>query len=37
MHYAMAYYYDHCMEIDGGIEADEAFRRNNPFLEQEDL
>lgn len=33
---AMAYYYDHRSEIDGSIEADEAFaeafRRNNPSL-----
>jgi len=35
---AMAYYYDHRSEIDGSIEADEAFaeafRRNNPSLLQ---
>ena len=33
---ALAYYYDHRSEIDGSIEADEAFaeafRRNNPSL-----
>ena len=33
---AMAYYYDHRSEIDGNIEADEAFaeafRRDNPSL-----
>ena len=38
---AMAYYYDHRDEIDGGIEDDsayaEAFRRNNPSLLQEKL
>lgn len=37
-HAAMAYYYDHRSEIDGSIEADEAFaeafRRNNPLLLQ---
>ena len=36
VHAAMAYYYDHRSEIDGGIEADEAFaeaiRRHNPSL-----
>jgi uncharacterized protein (DUF433 family) len=35
---AMTYYYDHRSEIDGSIEADEAFaeafRRNNPSLLQ---
>jgi uncharacterized protein (DUF433 family) len=35
-HAAMAYYYDHRSEIDGSIEADEAFaeafRHNNPLL-----
>jgi len=35
---AMTYYYDHRAEIDGSIEADEAFaeafRRNNPSLLQ---
>ena len=35
---ALAYYYDHRSEIDGSIEADEAFaeafRRNNPSLLQ---
>ena len=38
---AMAYYYDHRSEIDGSIEADEAFaeafRRNNPSLLQAKL
>ncbi len=38
---AMAYYYDHRSEIDGSIEADEAFaeafRRNNPSLLQSKL
>lgn len=38
---AMAYYYDHRSEIDGRIEADEAFaeafHRNNPSLLQEKL
>ena len=40
-HAAMAYYYDHRMEIDGSIEADEAFAeafgRNNPLLLQAKL
>jgi uncharacterized protein (DUF433 family) len=38
---AMAYYYDHRSEIDGSIEADEAFaeafRGNNPSLLQAKL
>jgi len=38
---AMAYYYDHRPEIDGSIEADEAFAeafgRNNPLLLQAKL
>ena len=38
---AMAYYYDHRSEIDGSIEADEAFaeafRRSNPSLLQAKL
>ena len=38
---AIAYYYDHRPEIDGSIEADEAFaeafRRNNPSLLQAKL
>ena len=38
---ALAYYYDHRSEIDGSIEADEAFaeafRRNNPSLLQAKL
>ena len=38
---AMAYYYDHRSEIDGSIEADEAFaeafRRHNPSLLQAKL
>lgn len=38
---AMAYYYDHRVEIDHSIEEDEAFaeafRRNNPSLLQEKL
>ena len=40
-HAAMAYYYDHRSEIDGSIEADEAFaeafRHNNPLLLQAKL
>jgi hypothetical protein len=38
---ALAYYYDHRSEVDGSIEADEAFaeafRRNNPSLLQAKL
>lgn len=38
---AMAYYYDHRSEIDGSVEADqafaEAFRHNNPSLLQAKL
>lgn len=41
VHAAMAYYYDHRVEIDQSIEADaafaEAFRHNNPSLLREKL